>query len=99
MTLATLVRMAYLRSPRVKSARPLFLVVGRTDTSNTSAVTSAAAHSTATSLPTGRRPVMRLVPRPSHRASRGHDADWWRIAAGIGRALDTFDQGPPPACA
>lgn len=48
--------------------------------------------------PTSR--ALRLVPRPPVRTDSRHDADWWAIAAGIGRALSReFDREHPPACA
>ena len=105
MRLATSRDMNHSRSPRFNSVRSILSVVelgGRAVPSKRVALGSAVAHANATGLRRDmRRPVVYLVPRSLTRAGSGRDADWWSIAAGIGRALDhhTFDQDHPPACA
>ena len=87
----------------MKPERSHLSVVERIDGSGpwmTGAVRSAVVSTTATRRRRRTRAVLRLVPGPSTRAGRGLEADWWCIAAGIGRALgDPFDEEHPPACA
>ena len=101
MRLATLLGMTYWRSARVHTERSHLVVVARTGASvpsrrargGSALVRMATTHRRAGS-------VVRLVPGPATRAARGLDAEWWRIAAGIGRALaEPGDSGYPPACA
>ena len=101
MRLATLLGMTHWRSARVNTGRPHLVVVERAGRSVPWRSVAGGEAAVPTIAPRRRLgSVVRLAPRPSTRAARGFDSEWWRIAAGIGRALgDPGDPGQPPACA